>query len=120
MKQIKGSNLSSRNKSKGLVPWDYKKEDKNYQEEPWVLKKGKEYVTIENDKDHRGNFHLQKDEEKRLSLSALQARMTYQQLIDFGYKLQKSRNRNSNRKNSLMMVKGLKEEAKNSINEKFS
>ena len=73
------------------VPWEINVEDDNYLKEPWILKKGKEFVTIETDKDNRGNFYLQKDNEKRLSLSALQARMTYHQLIDFGYKLQKTK-----------------------------
>ena len=77
------------NKKKGLVPWDYKVGDNNYLEEPWILKKGKEYITIERDLNNRGNFYLQKDDEKRLSLSALQIKLTYHQLIDFGYKLQK-------------------------------
>ena len=36
-----------KNKSKGIVPWDYQIDDENYQKEPWILKKGKEYVTIE-------------------------------------------------------------------------
>ena len=72
-----------------MVPWDYQIDDENYQKEPWILKKGKEYITIEKDTDNRGNFYLQKDDEKRLSLSALQARLTYHQLIEFGYKLQK-------------------------------
>ena len=82
-----------KNKKRGVVPWDYKNEDEKYQEEPWILKKGKEYVTIEKDVRNKGNFYLQKDEEKRLSLSSLQTRMTYQQLIDFGYKLQKTKRR---------------------------
>ena len=77
------------NKKKGLVPWDYKVGDNNYQKEPWILKKGKEYVKIEHNIENRGNFYLQKDTDKRLSLSALQARLTYHQLIEFGYKLQK-------------------------------
>ena len=77
------------NKKKDLVPWDLNEGDNKYQEEPWILKKGKEYITIEKDIKNRGNFFLQKDKEKRLSLSALQARMTYHKLIDFGYKLQK-------------------------------
>ena len=72
-----------------MVPWDYRMGDKNYQLEPWILKKGKEYVTIERDNSNRGFFHLQKDDDRRLSLSALQAKMTYHQLIEFGYKLQK-------------------------------
>ena len=74
-----------------MVPWDYQIGDKNYQLEPWILKKGKECVTIERDNGNRGFFHLQKDDDRRLSLSALQAKMTYHQLIEFGYKLQKNK-----------------------------
>ena len=77
-----------KNKKKGIVPWDYQIGDEKYQIEPFILKKGKEYVTIEKDKDNKGYFHLQKDKEKRLSLNALHIRLTYHQLIDFGYKLQ--------------------------------
>ena len=35
-----------KNKSKRIVPWDYKIGDDNYQIEPWILKKGKEYVIL--------------------------------------------------------------------------
>ena len=79
------------NKKSGLVPWDLKVGDNNYQKEPWILKKGRECVTIEKDINNRGNFYLQKDDEKKLSLSAVQARLTYHQLIEFGYKLQKTK-----------------------------
>ena len=78
-----------KNKSKGIVPWDYQIGDENYQIEPWILKKGKEYVTTEKDNNNKGFFQLQKDDEKRLSLNALQTKLTYHQLIEFGYKLQK-------------------------------
>ena len=78
-----------KNKNTGIVPWDYKTEDENYQIEFWILKKGKEYVTIEKDNTNKGWFHLQKDKERRLSLNSLQAKLTYHQLINFGYKLQK-------------------------------
>tara|TARA_B100000941_G_C28426056_1_gene511534 strand:- start:602 stop:883 length:282 start_codon:yes stop_codon:yes gene_type:complete len=71
------------------VPWDVNVTDDNYLKEPWILKKGKEFVTIETDNNNRGNFYLQKDDEKRLSLSALQAKLTYHKLLEFGYKLQK-------------------------------
>ena len=71
------------------VPWDFKEGDDNYLKAPWILKKGKEFITIETDIKNRGNFYLQKDDEKRLSLSALQAKLTYHQLLEFGYKLQK-------------------------------
>ena len=81
--------MALKNKSKGIVPWDYQIEDENYQKEPWILKKGKQYVTIEKDNNNKGWFHLQKDDEKRLSLNASQIKLTYHQLIEFGYKLKK-------------------------------
>ena len=71
------------------VPWDLDLADDNYLKEPWILKKGKEFVTIETDNNNRGNFYLQKDDEKRLSLSALQVKLTYHKLLEFGYKLQR-------------------------------
>ena len=80
-----------KNTSKGIVPWDYQIGDENYQIEPWILKKGKEYITIEKDKNNKSFFLLQKDEEKCLSLNASQAKLTYHQLIKFGYKLRKSK-----------------------------
>ena len=76
-----------------LVPWDLNFGDDKYLKEPWILKKGKEFITIETDNNNKGNFYLQKDDEKRLSLSALQAKMTYHQLIEFGYKLQKPKSK---------------------------
>ena len=82
--------MASKKKS-GPVPWDLKEGDDNYLKEPWILKKGKEFITIETNNNNRGNFYLQKDDEKRLSLSALQAKLTYHQLIEFGYKLQKAK-----------------------------
>ena len=78
-------------KKSGSVPWDLREGDDNYLREPWILKKGKEFITIETNNNNRGNFYLQKDDEKRLSLNALQAKLTYHQLIDFGYKLQKTK-----------------------------
>ena len=89
--------MPSKNKQKGIVPWDYQIGEKNHQIEPWILKKGKEYVTIEKDNNNKGFFHLQKDEERRLSLSSLQAKLTYHQLIEFGYKLKKPKNESTNK-----------------------
>ena len=77
------------NKKQVSVPWELNIGEDNYLQEPWILKKGKELITIETDNNNKGNFFLQKDNEKRLSLSALQIKLTYHQLIDFGYKLQK-------------------------------
>ena len=86
-----------KNKKTVIVPWDYKTEDESYQIKTWVLKKGKEYVTIEKDNNNKGWFHLQKDQERRLSLNSSQAKLTYHQLINFGYKLQKSKIPSTNR-----------------------
>ena len=72
-----------KNKNKGIVPSDCQIGDDSYQIEPWILKKGKEYVTIEKDKNNKGLFLLQKDEEKSLSLNASQAKLTHHQLIEF-------------------------------------
>ena len=79
--------MSLKNQTNGIYPWDYQIGDDNFQLEPWILKKGKEYVTIEKNIDNKGFFYLQKNEEKRLSLNALQIKSTYNQLINFGYKL---------------------------------
>ena len=79
-----------KNKNKGIVPWDYQIGDENYQIEPWILKKGKEYVTIQKDKNNKGFFLLQKNEEKRLSINSLHIKLIYHQLLEFGYKLRKS------------------------------
>jgi len=81
--------LPLKNKNRGIVPWDYSIGDENYQIEPWILKKGKEYITIEKDKNNKGFFLLQKNDEKRLSINAIQIKLTYHQLIEFGYKLRK-------------------------------
>ena len=86
------------NKKQVSVPWELNVGEANYLKEPWILKKGKEFITIETDNNNKGNFFLQKNDEKRLSLSALQIKMTYHQLIDFGYKLQKTKRKKSNNK----------------------
>ena len=78
-----------------IVPWDLNVGDANYLKEPWILKKGKEFITIEPNYSNKGNFYLQKDDEKRLSLSALQTKLTYHKLIEFGYKLQKPKRKKS-------------------------
>ena len=74
---------------KHKAPWNLRIEDKNYQEEPWILKKGKDSVTIQRSTNERGKFNVQKNKERNLSLDLLQTNLTYHQLIEFGYKLKK-------------------------------
>ena len=81
--------MSQKNKSDENFPWDYHFGDDNFQKEPWILNKGKQYVTIEKNLDNKGFFYVQKNEERRLSLNNLQIKSTYNQLIKFGYKLRK-------------------------------
>ncbi len=83
--------MSLKNQTNGIYPWDYQIGDDNFQFEPWILRKGKEYVTIEKNIDNKGFFYLQKNEEKRLSLNALQTKSTFNQLMNFVYKLRKSK-----------------------------
>ena len=79
--------MSLQNQSNGFYPWDYQIGDDNFQLEPWILEKGKEFVSIEKNIDNKGFFYLQKNKEKRLSLNSLQIKSTYNQLMNFGYKL---------------------------------
>ena len=74
---------------KHQAPWNLTIEDKKYQEEPWILKKGKDSVTIQKSKIERGKFNLQKNKERNLSLNLVQTDLSFHQLIEFGYKLQK-------------------------------
>ena len=81
--------MSQENKSAKTYPWEYQIGDDNFQKEHWILKKGKQYVTIEKNFDNKGFFYLQKDEDRRLSLNNLQIKSTYNQLIKYSYELRK-------------------------------
>ena len=79
-------NLKNRTK-KARLPWEIGKGEKDYMKEPYILKKGKDYITIEKNIIERGNFYIQKNEEKRISVSQSQARSTFYKLKDIGYRL---------------------------------
>ena len=79
--------MSLQNQTNSIFPWDYQIGDENFQKEPWILNKGKEYVTIEKNVKNKGFFYLQKNEEKRLSFNLVQTKSTYNKMIEFGYKL---------------------------------
>ena len=57
-----------------MFPWECQVGDKDYQIQPWILKKVKEYVTIEHDNTNRDYFYLQKDKDRRLLMSVLQVK----------------------------------------------
>ena len=81
--------MSQENKFAENFPWDYQLGDENFQKEPWILNKGKQYITIEKNLDNKGFFYVKKNKERRLSLNHIQIKSTYNKLIKFGYKLQK-------------------------------
>ncbi len=83
--------MSLKDQTNNIYPWDYQIGDDNFQLEPWILEKGKESVSIEKNTDNKGFFYLQKNKEKRLSLNSLQIKSTYNQLMNFGYKLRISK-----------------------------
>tara|TARA_Y100001968_G_C18734640_1_gene426104 strand:- start:145 stop:384 length:240 start_codon:yes stop_codon:yes gene_type:complete len=78
--------LATKEKTQLVPPWADKK--KNYKSNLWVLKKGKDYVKISKCEVNKTGFYLQKDQDRRLTIDSLQARLTFHQLIEYGYKLQ--------------------------------
>ena len=50
--------MSLKNQTNGIYPWDYQIGDDNFQLEPWILEKGKEYVSIEKNIDNLSLIHI--------------------------------------------------------------
>ncbi len=65
------------------VPWDSAKDSRK----SWVLKKGNEKVRFSRSPKDNSSFTIQKDQDRTLTLQSFQARDTYRQLIENGYKL---------------------------------
>ena len=53
--------MSQENKTAATFPWDYKFGDENFQKEPWILNKGKQYITIEKNLDNKWFFSHTKE-----------------------------------------------------------
>ncbi len=62
--------MSLKNQTNGIYPWDYQIGDDNFQFEPWILRKGKEYVTIEKNIDKK-DFFIYKRMKKNVFLLTL-------------------------------------------------
>ena len=62
--------MSSHNQTNDICPWDYQIGDDNFQLEPWILEKGKEYVSIMKNIDNKG-FFIYKRMERNVSLLKL-------------------------------------------------
>tara|TARA_Y100001968_G_scaffold58696_1_gene49774 strand:- start:897 stop:1136 length:240 start_codon:yes stop_codon:yes gene_type:complete len=79
--------LATKLKTKNIPPWA--DETKKSKSSLWILKKGKDFVRIEKSQVNNGDFYIQKDKDRKLTIDSLQARLTFHQLIELGYKLQK-------------------------------
>ena len=56
MTEVKVFNISQKNQTNGIYPWNYQIGDYNFQLEHWILEKGKEYVSIEKNIDNKVFF----------------------------------------------------------------
>ena len=81
--------MTAKSKPRVSCPWDALEGSKKSKKEAWTLKKGKEAITFTKSKMDNNFFLTQKDNDRKLSLQSFQARCTFHQLIDKGYKLQK-------------------------------
>ena len=68
-------------------PWDPSNDKPQSIKRIWILKKGRETVSFTRSNKDNNSFIIQKDKERSLSLASFQARATYHQLIQNGYKL---------------------------------
>ena len=79
--------MATKVKTTNSPPWA--DESKKRKSSLWILKKGKDSVRIEKSQVNHGDFYIQKDKDRKLTINSLQARLTFHQLIELGYKLQK-------------------------------
>tara|TARA_B100001996_G_scaffold368087_1_gene340286 strand:+ start:383 stop:634 length:252 start_codon:yes stop_codon:yes gene_type:complete len=69
------------------APWDLGPLSE-YKDRPfWTLKRGSEVVIFSRKDSSQHFFMMQKDDKEPIELLAFQARLTYQQLLDKGFKL---------------------------------
>ena len=79
---------AKREKYPEKAPWDLGPLSEQKEQDCWRLRKGSEIVTIARKKENNHFFLMQKDDKEPLEILAFQARLTYQQLLDKGYKLE--------------------------------
>ena len=70
-------------------PWDLGPEQKMSNLDNWTLKNGKETVCFQRNPDDKHRLTLVYNGEVTESLLLFRARLTYQKLLDKGYKLKK-------------------------------
>ncbi len=69
-------------------PWDFGPNQKQSQQDEWVLVNGTEFVKFTRNKDDQNWFNINKNDEVFEQFLSYQARLTYQKLLDKGFRLQ--------------------------------
>ncbi len=72
------------------APWDLGPLSEHKALENWRLVRGSEIVIFARKDDDNHHFIMQRDDKEPLEILAFQARLTYQQLLDKGFKLEVS------------------------------
>ena len=68
-------------------PWDLGPEQKQSNQDEWVLENGEEFVKFSKNEGDHNWFYINKNDEVNEKFLAYQARLAYQKLLDKGYKL---------------------------------
>ena len=72
------------------APWDLGPLSEHKALESWSLVRGSEIVIFARKGDDNHYFIMQRDDKEPIEILAFQARLTYQQLLDKGFKLEVS------------------------------
>ncbi len=68
-------------------PWDFGPEQKQSHQDEWILVNGNEFVKFSKNKNDGNWFNINKNDEVFEQFLSYQARLTYQKLLDKGFKL---------------------------------
>ena len=72
------------------APWDLGPLSEHKSQENWRLVRGSEIVIFARKGEDNNYFIMQRDDKEPIEILAFQARLTYQQLLDKGFKLEVS------------------------------
>ena len=78
----------SKEKYHSNCPWDFDPGQKQSQQDEWTLVNGDEFVKFSKNKHDQNWFNINKNDEIYEQFLSYQARLTYQKLLDKGFRLQ--------------------------------
>ena len=77
----------AREKYPEKCPWDFGPNQKQSEQSNWVMSNGEDVVIFAKNKDDSNYFYITQNQTLK-SILTYKARLTYQKLLDKGYKLQ--------------------------------